>query len=145
MDIHQIQSIEQACTRLVNQFSNFNDAGDYVSLCDLFTADASFARPTDPENFTSGRENILAAFQSRPNDRITRHIISNIVIEVANDSTAKGSCYATLFMAPVDAEAAKFGVKANPSQFIGEFYIDFSLTPEGWKISRQTGKIVFTT
>ena len=145
MDIHAQQSIEQACTRIVKQFSNFNDRGDYESLCNLLTPDASFARPTDPENFTHGREEILAAFQSRPNDRITRHIISNIVIEASDETTAKGTCYATLFMAPVDAEKAKFGVKANPSQFIGEFYIDFSLTSEGWKISRQTGIIVFTT
>lgn len=139
------QEIEQACTKLVNQFSNYNDQSDYESLCGLFADNAAFARPTDPENFTTGREAILAAFRSRPNDRITRHLISNIIIDVIDENTAKGICYATLFMAPADAEPAKFGVKANPSQLLGEFYIDFQMSDSGWKISRQSGKIIFST
>ena len=127
------------------QFSNYNDQGDYESLCSLFTEQAAFARPTDPDNFTTGAQNILAAFKSRPNDRITRHIISNVIIDVLDEKSAKGICYATLFMSPSDAEPARFGVKADASQLVGEFYIDFQLTEQGWKISRQSGRIIFTT
>ena len=114
-------------------------------MCGLFAEQAAFARPTDPNNFTTGAQNILAAFKSRPKDRITRHIISNVLIDVLDEKTAKGVCYATLFMAPSEAEPVRFGVKANASQLVGEFYIDFQLTENGWKISRQSGKIIFTT
>jgi hypothetical protein len=114
-------------------------------LCDLFTEQAAFARPTDPDNFTTGAENILAAFKSRPNDRITRHLITNVLIDVLDENSAKGVCYATLFMAPSDAEPAMFGIKANASQLVGEFYMDFQLTESGWKISRQSGNIIFST
>jgi ketosteroid isomerase-like protein len=137
--------IEQACARVVVQFSNFNDMRDYEALCSLFTEDAAFARPTDPGNYLNGRDHILAAFKARPNDRITRHLISNIVIDVVDGSHAKGACYATLFMALADAEPAMFGVKASASQLIGEFDMDFRLTRDGWKIARQGGRIIFTT
>jgi len=139
------QHIEQACAKVITLFSNYNDRQDYQSLSDLFTEDGSFARPTDPDNYVHGRANILAAFQARPKDRITRHVISNIIIDVIDDKSAKGVCYATLFHAPADASPATFGVQANPSQLIGEFYIDLALTDDGWKIAKQTGKIVFTT
>jgi hypothetical protein len=145
MNAQESLQIEMACTRLVNQFSLFNDARNFEALSQLFAADGAFARPTDPENFVSGRDGILAAFQARPHDRITRHIISNIVIDVVDAEKARGVCYATLFMAPVDAEPAMFGVKANPSQLIGEFYMDFVQTGDGWKIARQTGKIILAT
>ena len=145
MEITQTQSIEAACTKLVNLYYQFNDNRKFKAASELFTEDGALARPTDPENFTTGKANILAAWESRPNDRIARHVISNIIIDVVDAEHAKGSCYATLFMAPVDAEKAKFGVKANPSQLMGEFDLDFSLTDDGWKIARTTGRIIFTT
>lgn len=145
METEQQQSIEQACTKLVNLYYHYNDNRDFRSAAALFSEDGAFARPTDPENFTVGRANIQAAYESRPHDRIARHIISNIIIDVVDTEHAKGSCYATLFMAPVDAEKAQFGVKANDSQLMGEFDMEFILTDEGWKIARSTGRIIFTT
>lgn len=145
MDTEQLQSIEAACTRLINLYYHYNDNRDFKAASTLFTEDGALARPTDPENYTIGRENILAAWESRPNDRIARHVISNIIITVADSEHASGTCYATLFMAPLDAEKARFGVKANPSQLMGEFDIEFSLTDDGWKIARTTGRIIFTT
>lgn len=137
--------IERACTRLVTEFSCHNDRRDFVSLSRLFTEDGAFARPADPDNYTVGRDQIRAAFEARPNDRITRHLITNILIDVIDAHNATGTCYATLFMAPADAEPAMFGVKANASQLVGEFSMAFALTGEGWKIARQTGRIIFTT
>lgn len=137
--------IETACTKLVNQYYTYSDLHDFEAVCSLLTGDASFARPTEPDNVITGRDNILAAFNSRPKDRITRHIVSNVVIDVIDGSNAKGRFYVTLFMAPIDAEPAKFGVKANPSQLVGDFQVDFALAEEGWRISLTTGKVVLST
>ena len=145
MDIKQQQSIELACARLVNLYYQYNDNRNFKAASELFTEDGAMARPTDPENFTVGKANILAAWEARPNDRIARHVISNIIITVEDAEHARGTCYATLFMAPIDAEKAKFGVKASASQLVGEFDMDFVLTEEGWKIARTTGAIIFTT
>jgi len=145
MEAAHIQSIEAACTKLVNLYYQYNDNRQFQDASLLFAEDGALSRPTDPENFTVGRDNILAAWESRPKARITRHIISNIIINVENEEQAKGTCYATLFMAPIDGEKARFGVKASPSQLVGEFDIDFALTDDGWKIARTTGEIIFTT
>lgn len=126
-------------------YYHHNDHGDFRAVSELFTEDGAFARPTDPENFTVGRQQILQAYESRPRDRIARHIISNVIITVVDARQALGTCYATLFMAPVDAEKARFGIKANSSQLVGEFDLEFALTDAGWKISRQTGRVIFTT
>jgi len=145
MDIKQQQSIELACARLVNLYYQYNDNRNFKAASELFTEDGAMARPTDPESFTVGKANILAAWEARPNDRIARHVISNIIITVEDAEHARGTCYATLFMAPIDAEKAKFGVKASASQLVGEFDMDFVLTEEGWKIARTTGAVIFTT
>jgi hypothetical protein len=145
MNMNNKQSIEQACNKLINLYYHYNDQGDFKAVSELFTENGSFARPTDPENFTTGKQNILAAYEKRPRDRIARHVISNIIINVIDEEHATGTCYATLFMAPIDAEKATFGVKANPSQLVGEFELEFELTSDGWRISRQTGRVIFTT
>lgn len=65
MDPKETALIEQSCIKLVNQFANYNDAMRYEELAELFTEEASFARPTDPENYTVGKEQILAAFLNK--------------------------------------------------------------------------------
>ena len=136
---------EQACARLINAFAILNDAGRFEEMVQLFTEDGRFARPTDPTNFTEGRENILTAFNARPKDRVSRHLITNILIDIQSDTTAKGIAYATLFTASPDNKAPKIGLQVNPTQFIGEFFVDFKLTDEGWKIATQTGNITLAT
>lgn len=145
MTPEQSLAIEQACAAVFNRFSVLNDAGRHEEMVQLFTEDARFARPTDPDNYTEGRDQILAAFQARPKDRVTRHLITNIVIDVVDETTAKGQCYSTLYAGSPDKPAENLGLQANPEQFIGEFFADFRLTDEGWKISSQTGNITFTT
>ncbi len=139
----QVALIEHYCTKVVKQFALYNDSKCYEKLAELFTEDASFARPTAPDNFITGRENILAAFQSRPADKITRHIISNIVVDVITTTTAKAHCYATLYSSNEVFSADKVEPQTNVSQIIGEFYDDFVLTDAGWKISLRSGKIIF--
>src|SRR5690554_3187167 len=98
---------EHQCTALVNRFANLNDAMRYEELAALFTRNGRFARPTDPGNFVEGRDNILAAFQARPKDRISRHVISNIEVEVLDPNRARGACYAVLYTGSPDNPAEK--------------------------------------
>ncbi|MDT8400011.1 MAG: nuclear transport factor 2 family protein [Pseudomonadales bacterium] len=145
MSTDDILTIEQICSGLIIQLANYNDAMRYEELAALFAEDGRFARPTDPENYVVGNADILASFQARPRDRLTRHIISNIQIDVHSKTAASGRSYGLLFTGSLNNQAEKFGVQANASQFIGEFYDDFVKTDRGWKFSRHTGKIIFTT
>jgi hypothetical protein len=138
------QNIELACARLLNLFTTLNDAGHYEELVKLFAEDGQFARPMAPDAFTTGRENIRESFESRRSERISRHLLSNIVIDVVDENTAKGRAYAHLILG-VPENKAELGVKANSSQLVGDYLVDFVNTVEGWKIARLTGNIIFTT
>lgn len=145
MNLQETQSIELACSKLCNQFAVFNDAGNYNDLAALFIEEGRYARPTDPDNFVSGRAAILAAFKARPKDKITRHLISNIVVTVTSPTTAQGLCYVTLFNGSTSNPAEKFGFKANSAVLIGEYHDEFVLTEAGWKFSQRGGRLVLTT
>jgi hypothetical protein len=145
MNLQDIQNIELACSKLCNQFAVFNDAGNHEDLVALFTEDGRYARPTDPENFVTGHTAILAAFKARPRDKVTRHLITNIVVNVTGAKTAQGLCYVTLFTGSTSSPAEKFGFKANPSVLIGEYHDQFVLIESGWKFSQRVGRLILTT
>lgn len=144
MDTLQKMAIEQACARLMNQFAVFNDQGRFEDLVDLFIDDAEYARPIAPDAIIKGRSNIKAAFESRPKERVGRHIISNIIVEVISAERAVGSCYALLYSGDINKPAEKFGLQAIPPQLVGEYQDEFVLTPHGWKFSVRKGRIIFT-
>ncbi|HTQ99191.1 MAG TPA: nuclear transport factor 2 family protein [Candidatus Acidoferrum sp.] len=136
--------IEQACTRLMNEFAVFNDQGRFADLAELFIDDAVYARPIMPDTLIQGHANIRAAFESRPKERVGRHLITNILIDVQAPDRAIGSCYALLFSGAIDKPAEKFGLQAVPPQLVGEYHDEFVLTPHGWKFSQRKGRIIFS-
>lgn len=145
MTENERQAIELACTRLVNAFAIYSDTGRYDELAALFTEDGRYARPTDPDNFIEGRANLLAAFKSRPQNRLTRHLVTNTLVEVTSATTARGISYVTQYAGTTDNKAATHGWQANPSQLVGEYSDEYVLTPEGWRIRARSGRLVFTT
>lgn len=140
-----LQAIELSCTKLVNQFAVYNDLGRYEEVAELFTDDGRYARPTDPASFVEGKANLLAAFKARPHDKLVRHIVSNVLIEVTSATSAKGFSYVTQYSGNTSNPAATHGWQANASQLVGEYVDEYELTPAGWKIRQRSGKLIFTT
>lgn len=144
MDSRSILEIEAACTRLVNRFAVFNDAGRFAELVELFTEDGRYARPIAPDAFIVGRTDILASFEARPQDRVGRHLITNVLIDVHDARSASGFCYVTLYSGNSNHKAERFGLQAEASQYIGEYRDRFVLTDAGWKFAERRGCIIFT-
>jgi hypothetical protein len=144
MDALQRLVIEQACTRLMNQFAILNDSGRFTELAALFTDNARYARPIAPDAMIEGKANILATFESRPKERVGRHFISNIVIDVQSAEKATGVCYVLLFSGHVDKPAEKFGLQAQAPQLVGEYHDEFALTAAGWQFQQRKGRIIFS-
>lgn len=144
MTPEQKQRIEWQCQQLALRFTALSDQQDWVGACRLLSEDAVFARPTDPANPIVGRQAIQAAFEARPASRVTRHILTNIIITALSDDAAAGSLYALLYTGPAAANGDR-PVVADERQLIGEFYDEYVLTEDGWRIAARRGKIIFST
>lgn len=143
MTAEERTAIEWQCQQLALRFIGHNDRQEWSSMCELLTADATFARPTDPDNPIRGREAIRSAFEARPADKITRHLCTNIVVTAASTTEASGRLYALLFTGD-SADTAAHGLCANARQLVGEFDDLYRRTEDGWRIARRAGRIVFS-
>ena len=125
-----VRAIEWECTRLVNLYAQLNDAARWDELAALYAEDGSMTRPTAPDAPVIGRAAILAAFKARP-PRTTRHICSNVVIDVESATAARGSSAMLLFTA------------ADAPPMVGGFEDRFVLTDEGWRFAERRGTLTF--
>jgi len=137
-------TIEWQCQQLALKFIAHSDRQEWEAMCELLTEDASFARPTDPDNPIEGRANIRSAFESRPADRITRHICTNIIVTAISPTRARGALYALLYTGS-EANRGGAGIVADERQLVGEFEDDYVLADAGWRIASRRGRIVFST
>ena len=128
--------IEHACTRLIQRFALLNDAGDFESLAAMFTEDGVFARPSAPNDPIHGRHNILRAFQARSR-RLSRHLTSNIVIDVLSATEAQAISYIILYASAAKEE----GPVASPPHLIGTFRDRIRLVNGRWLFSERLGQV----
>lgn len=131
------QGCESACTRLCNDFAYFVDTRDYQKLAALFVEDGSFERRGE---VLQGRTAILDAMQARPENVITRHVCTNIRIDLQDDGSARGTCTLLLFHAVASASPA---APAAPAITVAEYHDVYVQTPAGWRIRSRVAQMVF--
>ena len=142
MTAQELIEIEHACQKiLLRSISTFDDR-NFEAFADLFASDGVFVRANQPNEPLIGRQAILAALQSRPADRLTRHLCTNIEIAVTDSDHAVGRCYLYLFSAATSAPEAVGGRPADSNQRLGEYRDKYVRTAEGWRIARRDGKVV---
>ena len=88
--------IERACERIIYAYSRALDLGDMSAAADFFAENGSFARPMAPDKVIQGREAIRAALLTRPKTLLTKHLATNVMIDVVNRDEAKGLSYLTM-------------------------------------------------
>ncbi|WP_372859186.1 nuclear transport factor 2 family protein [Sphingobium lactosutens] len=125
----QRRAIEQDCARLVALYANLNDAGRWDDVAALYAEDGRMARPTAPDDWIEGRDAILTAFLSRP-ARTTRHVCSNVVIDVISGSEAVGESAMLLFT-------------GEGAPKVGSFHDRFTATEAGWRFAERRGSLTF--
>ncbi|MFI6929384.1 nuclear transport factor 2 family protein [Streptomyces sp. NPDC050287] len=87
---------ERACERLIIDFVRRLDLGEPGSVDELFTEDGSWAWPAG-DRLIEGREALRAYFASRPADRLSRRLMSNILVTVTGPDTATATSYFTTY------------------------------------------------
>jgi hypothetical protein len=133
------REIEWACTHLTHRFAQHLDARDYEAVVALFSEDGSLARPSNPNDVTAGRAALLAAYKARPAGKVTRHFITNTVIDVDSPTEAHGTCYILMYTA-LPAEGGE-RMQAEPVQAIGAYHDRFVLVDGEWKFRARVGSV----
>jgi ketosteroid isomerase-like protein len=141
----EMRNAELACSALVIEYAEIVDNQDYVRLRDIFAEDAVFARPTNPQENLRGVDEIVAMFTSRPRNRLTHHIISNIRIRLETADTAVGTCRVLLFTTDAAEPETPEGRKASPKQLMGTYHDRYVRTRNGWRFAERRGGISLHT
>jgi hypothetical protein len=132
MEDGQQLAIEAACARLMNQFGWAVDAMDYDAVVALFTTDCVFSRA---DVAYEGHAGLRRSLEARPRDRTTRHLSTNVIIDVDDADHASGKAYCLVFghRGPLNADGeAALGTPDSLILHSGAFV----RTPQGWRISR---------
>ena len=87
------------------------------AAADFFAENGSFARPMAPDKVIQGQEAIRAALLTRPKTLLTKHLATNVMIDVVSREEASGLSYLTMISTTPPAEAAAPYVSAGPVYF----------------------------
>ena len=132
--------IERACERLVHVYSRALDLGDMSAAADCFAENGSMARPMMPDAVIQGRETIRASLLTRPKTLLTKHLATNVMIDVESRDTASGLSYLTMISTTPPADAKPPYVSQGPLYF-GEFKDKFVRENGAWKFLERRGSI----
>lgn len=135
-----ILQIERACERLVHRYSRALDQGDMQAAADCFALGGCFARPMAPDQLIEGREAIRASLLARPRGLLTRHLSTNVMIDVENADHARGLSYLTMVSTTPEAGAAGPHESRGPVWF-GEMHDRFVREAGEWKFLERRGSI----
>jgi ketosteroid isomerase-like protein len=145
LDDAAVAAIERACARLVLQSIRVFDEQDWPAYASLFTEDGVFIRANQPDEPLAGREAIRAALAARPAARLTRHLCTNIEIDVLDAEHARGFCYLVLYAGDASQQGSVAGRPADAAQRVGEYRDTFMRTSEGWRIDSREGRLILYT
>jgi hypothetical protein len=132
--------IERACERLVHVYSRALDLGDMNAAADCFAENGSMARPMMPEQVIQGRETIRASLLTRPKTLLTKHLATNIMIDVESRDSASGLSYLTMISTTPPADTKPPYLSQGPVYF-GEFKDRYVRENGVWKFLERRGSI----
>jgi hypothetical protein len=132
--------IERACERLVHAYSRALDLGDMNAAADCFAEHGSMARPMAPDQIIHGREAIRASLLTRPKTLLTKHLATNVVIDVEGRDSAGGLSYLTMISTTPPTDTPPPFVSQGPLYF-GEFRDRFIREQGAWKFLERRGSI----
>lgn len=133
-------SPERACERLVIDFVHRLDLGEPASVAELFTEDGLWEWPAG-DRLIKGREALREYFGARPADRLSRRMMSNILVTVTTPDTATATSYFTTYR--VDGYAGGL-VPPGPPVQVGHYEDTFRGQPDGtWLLASRTLHLAF--
>jgi len=132
-------AIERECARLVTAYCHHVDHGEAERIAGLFSEGGVWR---SPEASLEGREQIRSAFARRQamSGRTSRHVCTNLLVNVIDADHAEGVVYLTLWRH--DGEPGRIAPLERP-ELVGEYRDRFERTPEGWRFARREVVVSF--
>lgn len=125
--------IQRAVENLIIRTGKTIDNKDFTSLDQCFHTDARLYRPTTPDPLV-GPEAISASYAQNPAQRLNRHLVSNLSVDIVSADEARAHCYVTLYSSDQgDQLEAVFGAPLHRC-LVGEFQDICVTTAAGWRI-----------
>ena len=134
---------ERDCERLIYQYARFVDIGEAARIADLFTDDgvwtAADGRSMD------GQDQIRAAFSARQalSRRLSRHVITNVLIDVHSDTEASGTAYLVNYRHDGTGDTVQRPGPARHPKFVGDYHLEFRSVDGEWRIARLRFDLLF--
>ncbi|ODT68575.1 MAG: hypothetical protein ABS75_20125 [Pelagibacterium sp. SCN 63-23] len=130
------QQAEHACHRLVIAAYSLMDQGRYEESAALFTEDAVWVRGGKPVN---GRDAILASLRQRPSGDLSRHLITNVLVDIEGDEGRATACFV-----PLRGSRREDGTVVMPSiTNLGDLSYRFRKEADGWRITHLQPTMIF--
>ncbi len=127
-----------ACERLVVQFHRLTNANQHLAVADLFADDGVWHQPVMGD--LRGRGAVTSYLGGKLTDALTRHVMTNIAIDVIDADHATGIAYFTHYHA--EAGAPDPAPTVNPMS-VGRYDDRFVRTLPGWRFAYRRAELTF--
>jgi ketosteroid isomerase-like protein len=141
MDDSEVWIAKAAIAELITRYAALNDSGDWDALAALYTEEGRMNRPTAPDDFVVGRDEILAAFKARPR-RDARHIVANVLVVLDDPTHARATSQILLYTAAPGRDGA-LPLQSTTPPLVGTYEDRLVRTGEGWRFVERRGKLDF--
>jgi SnoaL-like domain len=125
--------------RAIHLFFRHLDDNDYEALTALMTADGLWHRQGKE---LRGRPMVMEAMQARPLGLVTRHIVSNLLVEATDRNHADASVYLTVFAHTADPAAKPPYPMALPN-LLAVYRIELLRQAERWYLRQIASTPIF--
>ncbi|WP_406091615.1 nuclear transport factor 2 family protein [Kitasatospora purpeofusca] len=130
---------ERACERIIVDFIHRLDLGEPSSVAELFTSDGVWYWPHGDRRI-EGREALSVYFGSRPSDRLSRRLMTNILVTIESATEARAVSYLTTYR--VDGYAGGIIETRLPAN-VGHYEDTFRNIDGSWLLATRTVFIPF--
>jgi hypothetical protein len=124
-----------ACKQIIERSAYLSDIRDFTGYSELFLESGQLTRPGGQP--LVGRAAIVASYQTRPADRMTRHMVGHSIMEVLGEGRVRAITIALLWSTNTGLPVEAFGRKADARQSFGEYDDILVQTPAGWRIEKR--------
>lgn len=135
----QIRAIRAECERLSTAYAVYLDLHRYADFAALFGESGVLAVGGQLQ----GQDAIAAAMAQRSDKLRSRHVLTNVLIDVLDAEHATGITYLTLYRYFGDASLVAGPISPFKPAAVGHYTDTFTLTQDGWRFATRELSFAF--